>query len=306
MAGGEKRETSYYEVALTNRQVVGAFVILLIGLLVSFLAGVWVGRGEEAATGLRLAEASGTAGRPTETIDVSPRGAPAAGAQTTGAQALDEVEKLDFFSAEERAAAATDPAPQPTPQVLPPETTSPPPPTAEPTTVAAAPPQDPSQPTPRAVPAGEGPEGVPKWRHRGQVAREAQELESEFADEEAELVAAQNTRDGATPDAPAPPKPAPKPEPKSVPPSRLVENPPPVARGVFVIQVFSSSDAAKARGILDSLKDAGYPAMLLRNDQVTPAMYRVRVGPYRDRPAAAKVAEELRTRLKVDTWITSE
>ncbi|HEX9668215.1 MAG TPA: SPOR domain-containing protein [Thermoanaerobaculia bacterium] len=38
-------EPSYYEIALTNRQVVVAFAILLVCLLAAFLSGVWVGRG---------------------------------------------------------------------------------------------------------------------------------------------------------------------------------------------------------------------------------------------------------------------
>lgn len=36
-------EPSYYEIALTNRQVVVAFVILLVCIMGSFFAGVWVG-----------------------------------------------------------------------------------------------------------------------------------------------------------------------------------------------------------------------------------------------------------------------
>lgn len=47
-------DPSYYEIALTNRQVMVAFVILLSCLLGTFFAGVWVGRSEaetgEAAT----------------------------------------------------------------------------------------------------------------------------------------------------------------------------------------------------------------------------------------------------------------
>jgi cell division septation protein DedD len=38
-------EPSYYEIALTNRQVVVAFVILLACLLAAFFSGVWIGRG---------------------------------------------------------------------------------------------------------------------------------------------------------------------------------------------------------------------------------------------------------------------
>ena len=40
----ETREPSYYEVALTNRQVLVAFVALLVCLLAAFLSGVWVGQ----------------------------------------------------------------------------------------------------------------------------------------------------------------------------------------------------------------------------------------------------------------------
>lgn len=45
MESTETREPSYYEVALTNRQVLVAFVVLLTCLLGAFLSGVWVGRG---------------------------------------------------------------------------------------------------------------------------------------------------------------------------------------------------------------------------------------------------------------------
>src|SRR6202035_213669 len=41
----EPHEPSYYEIALTNRQVVIAFVILLGCLLAAFFSGVWIGRG---------------------------------------------------------------------------------------------------------------------------------------------------------------------------------------------------------------------------------------------------------------------
>src|SRR3954454_14303343 len=37
-------EPSYYEIALTNRQVVVAFVILLTCILAAFFSGVWIGR----------------------------------------------------------------------------------------------------------------------------------------------------------------------------------------------------------------------------------------------------------------------
>ncbi|MFY9825398.1 MAG: hypothetical protein WAM82_28740, partial [Thermoanaerobaculia bacterium] len=40
----EPHEPSYYEIALTNRQVVVAFVVLLVCLLSAFFSGVWIGR----------------------------------------------------------------------------------------------------------------------------------------------------------------------------------------------------------------------------------------------------------------------
>jgi DedD protein len=48
-AVSEQQEPSYYEIALTNRQVLVAFVILLVCVLAAFFAGVWVGRGSPAA-----------------------------------------------------------------------------------------------------------------------------------------------------------------------------------------------------------------------------------------------------------------
>ncbi len=40
----DKNEPSYYEIALTNRQVLVSFVILLACVLAAFLSGVWLGR----------------------------------------------------------------------------------------------------------------------------------------------------------------------------------------------------------------------------------------------------------------------
>ena len=41
----EHDDPSYYEIALTNRQVLVAFVILLVCMLAAFFAGLWAGRG---------------------------------------------------------------------------------------------------------------------------------------------------------------------------------------------------------------------------------------------------------------------
>lgn len=61
MEHGEPNEQSYYEVALTNRQVLVAFVLLLGCMLVAFFSGLWVGRGgaaRQAASTVARAEVS--------------------------------------------------------------------------------------------------------------------------------------------------------------------------------------------------------------------------------------------------------
>jgi len=52
---GGSHEPSYYEIALTNRQVVVAFVILLTCVVAAFFSGVWIGRESAARAQERLA-----------------------------------------------------------------------------------------------------------------------------------------------------------------------------------------------------------------------------------------------------------
>lgn len=60
----DTHEPSYYEIALTNRQVLIAFVILLVCLIAAFLSGVWVGRGDLPAAPERVAVVDDPAGEP--------------------------------------------------------------------------------------------------------------------------------------------------------------------------------------------------------------------------------------------------
>jgi len=137
----EPHEPSYYEIALTNRQVTVAFVILLVCLVGAFFSGVWVGRSGAESSAAKLVPAP----------------------QATNGQA--PLEELHFFSdtakAEKAPAVAPEPtaaasptlgplAPSPTPEVAPPPsspapvvTPSPeahkPPPAAKPTPAVAEP-----------------------------------------------------------------------------------------------------------------------------------------------------------------------
>jgi DedD protein len=71
-------EPSYYEIALTNRQVVVAFVILLICLVSAFFSGLWIGRESSARAQEQIV-----------------RNTPPATAQPQEGQALDELEFFD-------------------------------------------------------------------------------------------------------------------------------------------------------------------------------------------------------------------
>ena len=53
----QSNEPSYYEIALTNRQVLMVFVVLLVCVVIAFISGVWVGRGSESElSSVRAAE----------------------------------------------------------------------------------------------------------------------------------------------------------------------------------------------------------------------------------------------------------
>jgi cell division septation protein DedD len=216
-------EPSYYEIALTNRQVLVAFVILLCCVLAAFFAGVWVGRGDQ---------------RPTTAVAE----VPAEGAQAS----LDGAEEFEFFNDGGRAPANP---PDPAPAVAPRETTL-----AEDLARPSTPADEP-QPTPPTRPVVEAEDDPPP---------------------------------AAPADEPAAERPAPaSPE-----------------GGAMVIQVFSSRDEAQAERLVTRMKAAGFPAFLSPVEVQRQPMYRVRVGPFEDRPRAEEVATRVRREFKVDTWIT--
>lgn len=92
----DSHEPSYYEIALTNRQVIVAFVILLVCLIAAFFSGVWVGR----ENGFRAAEQMARNAPPAEEEEKEGR----------------NLEELEFFESKQKAASpSTAPAPQPPP-----------------------------------------------------------------------------------------------------------------------------------------------------------------------------------------------
>jgi cell division septation protein DedD len=81
----DSHDQSYYEIALTNRQVMSIFVVLLVCVLGAFLGGVWLGRDAGAAVEVASTQSI---------IATDEGGAP--------------LEELDFFTRREQAAMAPD------------------------------------------------------------------------------------------------------------------------------------------------------------------------------------------------------
>jgi cell division septation protein DedD len=180
-------EPSYYEVALTNRQVVTGFVVLLLSLVLVFFAGVWVGRtAPMVATG--------------EAVTEEPEPAAEVARQMEEQQA--KLERFEFFT----------------------------------------------------EPSDEQPAG----------------------DEGAET---------APPAGPSVTPPQPE---------------------ALVIQVFSSPDEPQARKLVTQLQAEGFPAFLSPVEVESREMYRVRIGPFRRRAAAERVASRVKERFALDTWITPQ
>ncbi|MEM7051232.1 MAG: SPOR domain-containing protein [Acidobacteriota bacterium] len=240
------QEPSYYEIALTNRQVVVAFVILLACLVAAFLSGIWVGRDEAPMVAATVADAEpvAEASAPQESPDrlsffEREAEAEAGAVQPQAGTTLQQDLAADRGRAP-AAAQVTPPAPRPVePQV------------------SAPPRQEPAQSAP------------PKA---------------------------------------SPPKASPPPR-SAVPPvtrassGRTVMEPS-VNPGGLMVQVFSSADQAQAQKVADRLIRGGRDAFLSPVEVDGQVMYRVRIGPFEARDAAAKVADQVRRDFRLDTWIT--
>ena len=257
-------EPSYYEIALTNRQVVVAFIILLVCLLSAFFSGVWIGR-------------EGTAARTAEDQIVrdTPPEAPKEG---------QNLEELAFFDDRNPDPTAGDATEKPVPSVTPPP--------ADSTLVEDVTGDfEAEEEEPAAVPAPAGTDdGTLTKAERRARRREAREAAEKRAAEEKAAVASKLASKPAAKPARAEPAPA--------------ASSPSVPKGSVVIQVFSSSDRAQADRIRSQLAGGGYTAYLSPVEKAGHTMYRVRLGPFGSRDDAQKVAEKVRKGYKLDTWVT--
>lgn len=257
-------EPSYYEIALTNRQVVVAFVILLLCLVSAFFSGLWIGR-ESAA-------------RAQEQIV---RNTPPTPVQPEEGQSLEE---LSFFEDDQEKGSTPAPAPpQPSQEVA--QATPSPSPTPDDTTLLE---DFGGGGDEGATPDPDLPEGR-RRRGRGRNAA-AQGDEDDVA--------------AVTPAVPAPPVPSPSPTPARPQRPATAASEPRVAAGQLVIQVFSTADVDQAESVRGRLVKGGHKAYLSPVQVGGRTMYRVRIGPFDSRDSAQKVAEQVRKGYKLDTWVT--
>jgi cell division septation protein DedD len=111
------------------------------------------------------------------------------------------------------------------------------------------------------------------------------------------------------PEAPAPAKPAPAkttpPATAPIPASAAAPAPTttePSGSG-FAIQVAALKEASEADAIVKRLASKGYPAYVVAPAKGAPAMYRVRVGKYKDRREADTVAARLQKEEQFKPWV---
>lgn len=233
-------EPSYYEIALTNRQVVVAFVILLICLVSAFFSGLWIGRESAARAQQQIVQA------------------PAGPAEPQPGQ---ELEEFEFFGDEQKQAEQAGQEASPTPATI--------------------------------ADGADGADTVetPATGDTTLLEDFGGEGDADIEDEEPAEVAEA-----------ARPTPTPAPTPARAAPATV--NEPRLASGQVVIQVFSSGDEDQAESVRDRLSRGGHKAFLSPVQVGGRTMYRVRIGPFNSRGDAQKVAEQVRTGYKLDTWVT--
>lgn len=252
----DHHEPSYYEIALTNRQVLVAFVVLLLCLLGAFFSGVWVGRGAAPAKPPAQATAPPKSDAP--------------------------LEEYTFFSENGKKA-----APQPAAPAKPAPPQPQPADTAKPPAAMATPPGTTLQADLGAKPASPAPAGPENMGEAGEPPLPPVDAEAPPAASDPKAPAP------ATPQKAPPPATAPQPAPAALAPNEMV------------VQVFSSPDLAQASSIVEKLKRNGYKNAFLSPVQVgAQTMQRVRIGPYTDRARAQRVADDVKKKFRLDTWIT--
>ncbi|HEU4403383.1 MAG TPA: SPOR domain-containing protein [Candidatus Polarisedimenticolia bacterium] len=88
--------------------------------------------------------------------------------------------------------------------------------------------------------------------------------------------------------------------------ARATGEPPADSAGAWIVQALATKDAGAAGRLRDRLAARGLPAVLSEGRAGRVPIYRVRLGPYRERAAAEAMARRLRSRLGLSPWILKE
>jgi cell division protein FtsN len=266
----ETHEPSYYEIALTNRQVVVAFVILLTCLVAAFFSGVWIGR-----------EATARAAQE-QIVRNTPPPQDAEGKNLEELEFFDPKAKKDHkdhkkAAVAEAASPSQDAVERPVPGASPPSQPAP------------------AQTPPKRTTLADELAG----RRTGTPAKPVAETPPAPAPapKRAVPVPAPAAADEAADEAPVP---APRKAAKAHDRTAAAAT----GKGAYVIQVFSSADKAQADRIRAKLAGGGQKAFLSPIDRGGRTMYRVRVGPFKSHDDAQKVADKVRKAYRLDTWVT--
>jgi cell division septation protein DedD len=76
--------------------------------------------------------------------------------------------------------------------------------------------------------------------------------------------------------------------------------------GAYVIQVLATHDKAQAKQVREQVAALGMPARVIEGEAEGKAIYRVRVGSYRERRTAVAWAEKIEARLGLTPWVLQE
>jgi DedD protein len=270
----ETHEPSYYEIALTNRQVVVAFVILLTCLVAAFFSGVWIGR-----------EATARAAQE-QIVRNTPPPQDAEGKNLEELEFFDPKAKKDHKDHKKEASAAggaastgQDAVEKPVPGASSP--------------TQAAPASQPARKTTLADELAGRRTGTPAKREPPQPDTATPAAAAPTPKRAAPAPAA---ADEAAEEAPVP---APRKTAKA-----HDRTPAAAGKGAYVIQVFSSADKTQADRIRAKLAGGGQKAFLSPIERGGRTMYRVRVGPFKSHDDAQKTADKVRKAYRLDTWVT--
>jgi cell division protein FtsN len=274
--GGLPRDEYYYEIQLTNKQLVFYFLAGATGLILSFLAGIMVGRGVDAGAN----EPRTVREEPVVAVadDASRKAVPSPSPEALSYPQLESEKANDRLeptpgqapaAGVRSAAPAAKSSPTPAPAMKPSPATAgktPPPP--------AAPPK--AAPTPVKVAAAATPTPVPT----------------------------------AAP-TPVPPKPTPTPKPMATPAPKTTPTPKPARAtvpaaeaGALSIQVGAFKDKATADGISAQLRRKGYPAHVISPEGG--GLFNVRVGPYANHGEAERIKTRLEQQEKFKPFIVKQ